>query len=156
VSLGILIPIIIIGSLLVILATMAILSRVQNGRYLLPLAKLLMKIGIIRRQMEKMSIKQLESSNPELASAMKKIKTFGEPTSPEAAQRMLRVLTPSERKAYMDAAGQETSIEEQLGDAPNRQLRRRMEHGGAGMPQRPTAPAAARPGAAGRRARKKK
>jgi hypothetical protein len=69
---------------------------------------------------------------------------------------MLRVLTPTERKAYMEAAGQEGALEEQMGEAPNRQLRRRMEHGGAGMPQRPAAPAASRPGAAGRRTKKKK
>ena len=85
---------------------------------------------------------------------MKKMQALGEPKSPEQAQRMLNLLTPSERRAYMEAVGQE----QQLPEATNRQLRRRMEHGGAGMPVRTkpgssTAPArpVARPARARRR-----
>ncbi len=59
---------------------------------------------------------------------------------------MLSMLTPSERRAYMAAVGQEAEMPE----ATNRQLRRRMEHGGAGMPVR-AAPVSQRPGAAGRK-----
>jgi hypothetical protein len=153
-SAAIWIPVAILGFLLCLLATVAILSRVRNGRYLRPVAMLLAKIPFIRHAMQRASISHLERTNPELASAMKKVQTFGEPTSPEQAQRLLRVLTPSERKAYMDAAG-EQQIEEQL-DAPNRQLRRRLEHGGAGLPMRPSAPASSRPGASGRKSKKKR
>ena len=46
----------------------------------------------------------------------------------------------------MAAVGQETEVPE----AANRQLRRRMEHGGAGMPVR-AKPVSERPGAAGRK-----
>ncbi len=153
-SLGILIPLAILGSLLLLLVTVGVLSRVAGGRYLRPIAMLLAKVGFIRRSMQKMSINHLEKTNPELASAMKKLQTFGEPTNVEAAQRAMRVLTPGERKAYMDAVGEQTA--EQAPEAPNRQFRRKMEHGGAGMPMRPKAAAPARPGAAGRRAGKKK
>ena len=45
---------------------------------------------------------------------------------------MLNLLTPGERRAYMAAVGQEAEVPE----AANRQLRRRMEYGGAGMPVR--------------------
>jgi hypothetical protein len=154
-SAAIWIPLAVLGSLLFLLLVTAILSRVQNGRFLRPVAMLLAKIGFIRRAMQKASLNHLEKTNPELASAMKKLQTFGEPTNPEAAQRALRVLTPAEKKAYMDAAGEQQTVESQM-DAPNRQLRRRMEHGGAGLPMRPAAPAAAKPGAAGRRSKKKK
>lgn len=154
-SAAIWIPLAVLGFVLFLLGVVAVLSRVKGGRYLRPIAMLLAKVGFIRRAMEKASLRHLEGTNPELASAMKKLQAFGEPTSPEAAQRALRVLTPAERKAYMEAAGEQGGIEEHL-DAPNRQLRRRMEHGGAGMPQRPGAAAPARPGAAGRRSKKKK
>lgn len=149
----ILIPLIVLGVLVCLLATFAILARVKNGLYLRPIAMVLAKVPFIRRAMHKASIGQLERTNPELASAMKKLQTFGEPSSPDQAQRMLRVLTPKEREAYMGAAG-EQQLEQQI-DAPNRQLRRRLEHGGAGMPMRPASPAPERPGAAGRRKKKK-
>ncbi len=115
---------------------------------------LLAKLPFMKRAFAKAAIANAERTNPELASAMRKMQTLGEPTSPEHVQRALRVLTPSERKAYMGLA------EEQAGEAggfepTNRQQRRRMEHGGAGMPQRAAA-TPQRPGAAGRRARKKK
>jgi hypothetical protein len=77
------------------------------------------------------------------------MQAFGEPKSPEQAQRMLNLLTPSERRAYMEAVGQEAEMPE----ATNRQLRRRMEHGGAGMPVR-AAPVSQRPGATGRKSGK--
>ena len=101
---------------------------------------------MFKRWFQKASIAALERQNPELAAAMRKMNTFGEPKNPEQAQRMLNLLTPSERRAYMDAVGAETELPE----ATNRQLRRRMEYGGAGMPVR-TKQASDRPGAAGRK-----
>ena len=152
-SAAIWIPLAVLGSLLFLLILTAVLSRVAGGKYLRPIAMLLSKIGFIRRAMQKASISHLERTNPDLASAMKKLQAFGEPSSPEAAQRALRVLTPAERKAYMELAGEQGA---EQAEPPNRQLRRRMEHGGAGMPMRPQGPVSTRPGAAGRRAGKKK
>jgi hypothetical protein len=80
---------------------------------------------------------------------MKKIQAFGEPKTPEQAQRMLNLLTPSERRAYMAAVGEEN----QMPEATNRQLRRRMEHGGAGMPVS-AKQGSQRPGASGRKSGK--
>lgn len=142
------IPFIILGALLVLVGVFAFLGRFRGGRYLLPIVKQLSKIGFIRRWFQRMQVAQLERTNPELASAVKKMQAFGEPTTPEQAQRAMRVLTPAERKAYMDAAaGQELPKEV---EPTNRQQRRRLEHGGAGMPVRP-AEGSARPGAAGRK-----
>ena len=144
------IPFAVLGALLLVLLLFALVGRIQNGRYLRPILQLLAKIPFMRRALQRMSVAQLERSNPELASAVKKMHRFGEPTTPEQVQRALRVLTPSERKAYMEAAGQETGGI----DATNRQQRRRLEHGGPGMPTRP-APGSQRPGAAGRKRKKR-
>jgi hypothetical protein len=146
------IPFIVLGVLLLLLGVLAILGRWRNGRYLRPIVKQLSKIGFMRRWFQRMSTSALERSNPELASAVKKMQQFGEPTTPEQVQRAMRVLTPQERRVYMEAAGQETVDFEPT----NRQQRRRLEHGGPGMPMRPADAGSTRPGATGRKAAAKK
>jgi hypothetical protein len=143
------IPLFVILAMVLLLGTLVLLGRIQNGRYLKPIIAFLSKVPLFKRWFQKASIAALERENPELAAAMKKMNTFGEPRSPEQAQRMLNLLTPSERRAYMDAVGQEGEMPE----ATNRQLRRRMEYGGAGMPVR-AKQASDRPGAAGRKSGK--
>lgn len=143
------IPLIILFVLLVLLGSVVLLGRIDNGRHLRPVVTFLSKVPLFRRWFQRASIAALERQNPELASAMKKIHAFGEPKTPEQAQRMLNLLTPSERRAYMAAVGEET----QTPEGTNRQLRRRMEHGGAGMPVS-TKQAPQRPGSAGRKSGK--
>jgi hypothetical protein len=143
------IPLVVIVVLAVLLGVLVLLGRIRGGRYLRPVVTFLSKVPLFKRWFQKASIAALERQNPELAAAMKKMNTFGEPKSPEQAQRMLNLLTPSERRAYMEAVGQETETPE----ASNRQLRRRMEYGGAGMPVR-TKQTSDRPGAAGRKSGK--
>ena len=145
------IPLVVMLVLAVLLGILVLLGRIRGGRYLRPVITFLSKVPLFKRWFQRMSIAALERENPELAAALRKMQAFGEPTSPEQAQRMLNLLTPAERRAYMAAVGQEA----ELPDATNRQLRRRMEHGGAGMPVR-TAPVSQRPGAAGRKTGKKK
>lgn len=149
------IPLFVILVLTILLGSFVLLGRIRGGRYLRPVVTFLSKVPLFKRWFQKASIAALERQNPELAAAMRKMNTFGEPKSPEQAQRMLNLLTPSERRAYMDAVGQEG----QMPDATNRQLRRRMEYGGAGMPVR-AKQVSDRPGAAGRKtgksARKKR
>ena len=145
------IPLFVMLFLAVLLGTLVLLGRIRGGRYLRPVITFLSKVPLFKRWFQRMSIAALERENPELAAAMKKMQAFGEPKSPEQAQRMINLLTPSERRAYMEAVGQEAELPE----ATNRQLRRRMEHGGAGMPVR-SAPVSQRPGAAGRKSGKKK
>ncbi|MBA2294944.1 MAG: hypothetical protein H0W16_07405 [Actinobacteria bacterium] len=140
------IPLLLILVLSILLGTLVLLGRIKNGKYLRPVVTFLSKVPLFKRWFQKASIAALERQNPDLAAAMKKMSQFGEPKNPEQAQRMLNLLTPSERRAYMAAVGQEAETPE----ASNRQLRRRMEHGGAGMPVR-TKQVSARPGAAGRK-----
>ena len=143
------IPLFVLLFLALLLGVFVLLGRIKGGKYLRPVVTFLSKVPLFKKWFQKASIAALERENPELAAAMKKMTAFGEPKSPEQAQRMLNLLTPGERRAYMAAVGQETETP----DAANRQLRRRMEHGGAGMPVR-TKQASDRPGASGRKSGK--
>ncbi len=140
------IPLVALLVVALLLGVLVLLGRISNGKYLRPIITFLSRVPLFKKWFQKASIAALERENPELAAAMKKMTAFGEPKSPEQAQRMLNLLTPAERRAYMAAVGAEADAPE----AANRQLRRRMEYGGAGMPVR-TKPASERPGAAGRK-----
>ncbi len=137
-------PIIVLGVLLVLMALTLLLGRIAGGRYLLPLIAFLSKVPLLKRFFLRMSNAALERENPELASAVRKLQRFGTPTTPEAAQRALAVLTPGERRAYMEAAGQQVELPE----APNRAARRK-----AGAVQ--ASAGSGRPGASGRKKRKR-
>ena len=75
---------------------------------------------------------------------MRKLQRFGTPTTPEAAQRALARLTPGERRAYLQAAGEQADAPE----APNRAARRKLT-----AVQPPPGPA--RRGTSGRKKRKR-
>jgi hypothetical protein len=143
------IPLFVLLFLALLLGVFVLLGRIKGGKYLRPVVTFLSKVPLFRRWFQKASIAALERQNPELAGAMKKIQAFGEPKTPEQAQRMLNLLTPGERRAYMAAVGEEG----QMPEATNRQLRRKMEHGGAGMPVS-AKQVSQRPGASGRKAGK--
>ena len=118
-----LIPVWIILGLLVLLAVTAVLGRVQNGRFLKPVITMLSKVPLFRRWLQKASTAALERSNPELASAMKKMQRSGAMRDPMKAQAALSNLSPPERRALLEA-----QEEQGLGpEATNRQMRRRME-----------------------------
>jgi hypothetical protein len=116
------IPLIVLGALLLLLALTLLLGRIAGGRYLQRIVLFLSKIPFLKRFFQRMSTAALERENPELASAIRKLERFGTPTTPEAAQRALARLTPAERRAYMQAAGQQVDMPE----APNRAARRRQ------------------------------
>ena len=132
----ILTPLIVLGALLVLLGLMVLLGRVAGGRYLRPIVVGLSKVPFLKRLFERMSNAALERENPELASAIRKLQRFGTPTTPEAAQRALARLTPAERRAYLEAAGQQAGV---VPEAPNRASRR----SGTGV-QPPAGPARGR------------
>ena len=120
-----LIPVWILLGLLVLLGTFALLGRVQNGRYLRPVIGLITKVPLFRRGLQKASNAALERSNPELASAMKKMQRTGAMRDPMKAQAAMSQLTRDERRALLD-------LQEQQGtgvppEATNRQMRRRLE-----------------------------
>lgn len=138
-------PFIILGVLLVVMLLLFLLARIQDGRFLRPLVTQLSKIPFMRRWFQKMSVAAYERSNPELAGAIKKMQTFGDIKTPEQAQRALAVMTPAERKAYMELVGEQGQMPEPI----NRDQRRRVERGAQGMIVQQ------RPGAAGRRSKKR-
>jgi len=138
-------PFVILGVLLVAMLLLYLLARIQNGRFLRPVVTQLSKIPFMRRWFQKMSVAAYERSNPELASAIKKMQSFGEIKTPEQAQRALAVMTPAERKAYMAMAGEQGQMPEPV----NRDQRRRVERGAQGMIVQQ------RPGASGRKSKKR-
>lgn len=137
-------PLIVLGVLLVLFGLVALLARIAGGRYLRPIVVGLSKLPFLKRMFERASNAALERENPELASAMRKLQRFGTPSTPEAAQRALGLLTPGERRAYMQAAGEQADAPE----APNRAARRKLN-----TMQQPAGPA--RRGASARKKRKR-
>jgi hypothetical protein len=120
-----LIPVWILLGLILLLGVMALLGRIQNGRYLRPIIGLISKVPILRKWLQKASNAALERSNPELASAMKKMQRTGALRDPNKAQAAMSQLTRDERRALLDMQDQQG-----LGVAPeatNRQMRRRLE-----------------------------
>ena len=124
-------PFIVLGALLLLFGLLLLLGRIKGGRYLRPIMVGLSKVPLLKRLFERMSNAALEKENPELASALRKLQRFGTPTTPEAAQRAMARLTPGERRAYMQAAGEQAGIPE----AANRAARRKL--GGAQPPAAP-------------------
>lgn len=140
-----LLPFIILGSLLLLTLLVFVLARVAGGKALRPIVNQLSKIGFMRRWFQRMSVAAYEKSNPELAGAIRKMQSFGEIRTPEQAQRALAVLTPAERRAYMELVGEQGQMPEPI----NRDQRRRVERGAQGMIVQQ------RPGARGRKGKKR-
>jgi hypothetical protein len=115
-----LIPVFVIAGLLVLLVTLNVLARVQGGRYVRPIGMALMKVPFLKNWLQKASRANLERKNPELASAMAKLERSGVQNDPQRAQAALSRLSASERRAWLDAAGEEGAIPEPM----NRQQRR--------------------------------
>jgi hypothetical protein len=115
-----LIPVFVLAGILVLLLVLNVLARVQGGRYVRPLAQGLMKLPWVGKQLRKASQATLERKNPELASAMAKIERSGATRDPMRAQQALSRLTAAERKAWLEAAGEQGAMPEPM----NRQQRR--------------------------------
>ena len=118
-----LIPVFVLVGILFLLLALNLLARVQGGRYVRPLAQGLMKIPWVGGQLRKASQATLERKNPELASAMAKLERSGATRDPLKAQQALSRLSAAERKAWLDAAGEQGAIPEPM----NRQQRRAAE-----------------------------
>ena len=118
-----LIPVFILVAVVVVLGLFALLGRIKGGRYLRPIVQFLMKVPILGRGLKKMSEAALERSDPELASAVKKLERAGAGRDPKKAQQAMSQLSAAERKAVMEA----TMGTEQALVAMNRAQRRKLE-----------------------------
>jgi hypothetical protein len=120
-----LIPLWILLGLLVLMAVLALLGRIQNGRYLRPIITGLAKVPLFKRWLQKASNAALERSNPELARAMKKLEPHAKHMhDPQQAQKAMSKLTREERRALLEMQDQQGGLPE---EGANRQMRRRIE-----------------------------
>jgi hypothetical protein len=120
-----LIPLWILLGLVVLLGILALLGRIQGGRHLKPLFALMAKVPFLKRQMEKASKAAIERSNPELASAMRKLEPHAKQLhDPQQAQKAMSRLTRQERAALLEMQEQQGGPEL---EATNRQMRRALE-----------------------------
>jgi hypothetical protein len=100
-----------------------LLGRYKNGALLRPIVTWLARFGFMRRLFTRMSQAAIERQNPELAGAMRKLETVSGNPNPQAVQKAMSRLTPAERRAYMEAAGEQGAVP----DSANRQMRRQAE-----------------------------
>jgi hypothetical protein len=117
------IPVFIAGAVLVLVALLALLSRFRGGKYVRPVMRGIAKIPGVRGLMMKASRAALAKQNPEAASALEKLERAGVANDPQRAQAALSRLTAAERRAYLEAAGEEGALPEPA----NRAQRRAME-----------------------------
>jgi len=115
-----LIPVYVLGGLVLLLVVLNLLARVQGGRFVRPLAQGLMKVPFIGSRLKKASRTVLERQNPELASAVAKLERSGATRDPVKAQQALSRLSSAERRAYLDAAGEQEAIPEAMNRAQRR------------------------------------
>src|SRR5262249_35163798 len=76
-----LLPIWILLGLLLLLGIVFVLARVRGGKYVRPLFVALAKVPLIGKLLTRASEAAMERSNPELASALKKMKRYGGATT---------------------------------------------------------------------------
>jgi hypothetical protein len=119
-----LIPVWILLGLLVLLGIFGLLARVQNGKYVRPIFVWLAKVPLFRRWLQKASTAAMERSNPELASAMRKMQRTGAHRDPQKAQAAMSQLTAQERRALLEMQEQQGMLPP---EATNREMRRRLE-----------------------------
>ena len=119
ITLGILLAVV------VLLLILGLLARYKQGKFLRPLLMQLMKVPLFKRWIMKGSQAQLERSNPELASAIRKLEPHQKHLhDPARAQKAMSQLTKQERAALLAMQDQQGTVPE---EATNRQMRRAME-----------------------------
>ena len=120
-----LIPLWIALGLLLLIVAFGLLARVQNGRYVRPVVVLMMKVPILKRLLTRAQKAAIERSNPELASAMRKLEPHAKHLhDPQRAQKAMSSLTREERAALIQMQEQQGVAEP---ETMNRQMRRRLE-----------------------------
>jgi hypothetical protein len=124
-----LIPVFILVGLVVLLGAVALLGRIKGGKYLRPVMQFLMKVPLVGKGLRKMSEAALERSDPELASAVKKLERMGAASDPKRAQQAMSSLSAAERKAVMDATMQHEQAPVPMNRAQRRKLGQQKKRG---------------------------
>jgi len=120
-----LIPLWIILGIAFVVLVLGLLARIQNGRYLRPLVMLMAKVPLFKRWLERGHRAAIERTNPELASAMRKLEPHAKHLhDPQTAQKAMSRLTRQERAALLEMQEQQGGPEP---EATNRQMRRQLE-----------------------------
>jgi hypothetical protein len=117
------IPIAVVGAVVLVFLLLFVLGRFRNGALLRPVIARLSRIGFMRRLFTRVSTAAIERQNPDLASALKKLGSVQQNPNPQAVQKAMSRLTPAERRAYFEAAGEQGAVP----DSANRQMRRQAE-----------------------------
>ena len=117
------IPLYVLAALVLLYGALALLGRIQGGRYARPVVTLLMRMPLVGRLLKRASRAALERQNPELAGAIQKLERAGATRDPQRAQAALSRMTAAERQAYLNAAGEQEAVPA----AMNRAQRRRLE-----------------------------
>ena len=119
-----LIPIWILLGLLLLFGIVFVLARIRGGKDVRPLFVALAKVPLIGKLLTKASEAAMERSNPELASALKKMKRYGGATTdPLKAQQAMSRLSAGERRALLQMQEDQGLVPEGL----SREQRRRLE-----------------------------
>jgi len=113
-----LIPLVILAVLALLLGLFVILGRFRGGRYLRPL----LRVPLVGPALKRASQAALERSNPELASAVRKLERANAGRDPQRAQQALSTLSAAERRAYLAAAEHEDALPEPANRAQRRQM----------------------------------
>jgi hypothetical protein len=129
------IPVFILVAILVVLGTVVVLSRVKGGKYLRPIIAWASRVPVLKGLIQKASEAAIERYNPELGSAMKKLKRAGADRDPNQAQKAMSTLTADERKAWIEAAGQQGAVDQQPVNRQQRRAMERMQKGRMPAPQ---------------------
>ena len=120
-----LIPLWIALGLLLLIVAFGLLARVQNGRYVRPIVVWMMKVPLLKKLLTRAQKAAIERSNPELASAMRKLEPHAKHLhDPQRVQKAMSSLTREERAALIQMQEQQGVAEP---EAMNRQMRRRLE-----------------------------
>jgi hypothetical protein len=117
------IPLFILAALVLLLGILSLLARFRGGKYARPIMRGLARIPGVRGLMMKASRAALARQNPDAASALEKLERAGATKDPQRAQAALSRLSAAERRAYLEAAGEQGAMPEPV----NRQQRRAME-----------------------------
>lgn len=99
-------PYVVAGAVLLVLL-LAIFVWLREGCYAQALLARAARIPALRRAVTRAYLRELEQTNPVAARAYEKVERVSGKRSPRHTERALSVLSPDERRAYLELFGDE-------------------------------------------------